>query len=176
MLITKPRRILTPQEVSALISAAQAKPRDQLILKCLYFLALKSSQLAEMSVNNTHLSQGHVTISNRSIPVPEGFSKDFSAFLESKSGLLFPGRQAGMLSDRHIRRLVKDYAGRAGLQNPQQIKPHTLRSSYAAHLSQNNVPDDIIQQILGHKKKQTTTLYTSRSLNSMHEWLSGMKL
>jgi integrase/recombinase XerD len=64
-----------------------------------------------------------------------------------------------MLSDRHIRRIVKGYAIKAGIRKPEEIHPHTLRHSYATHLQNQGLPLNAIQQILGHENIETTTIY-----------------
>ena len=76
-----------------------------------------------------------------------------------KDGWLFPGRPVEKpISTRQLRRACKAALADAGLNTRASL--HTLRHSFATHLLEQSVDIRIIQVLLGHKKLETTALYS----------------
>src|SRR6266403_2331784 len=71
---------------------------------------------------------------------------------------LFPGYRGQHMSARQLHRLVRLAATRAGI--TKRVDVHTLRHSFATHLLEQKTDIRIIQVLLGHKKLDTTALYT----------------
>ena len=93
--------------------------------------------------------------------IPGAFTFELKEFVKDCEGLVFTGRGPdGGLSDRHIRRIVKQTAKQANVRNYAEIKPHSLRISYATHLRRDGVPVKAIQSLLGHARRETTYMYT----------------
>lgn len=72
---------------------------------------------------------------------------------------LFPGRNPeNYLSPRSVQRACQRAALKSGLRKP--VKPHILRHSFATCLLESGADIRTIQLLLGHKKLETTCLYT----------------
>ena len=167
-------RFLTPIEVAELFLVSEKSQRDSILLKCLYFLGLKNAEAQSLLIRDIDVNKGMVTVrgrKDRSVPIPLGFAEELARFLGNRNGLLFEGRANGKLSDRHIRRIVKEWAIKAGVQEAGEVHPHTLRHSYAMHLQNAGVPLGIIQNILGHERIKTTALYTKTDPDKAREWI-----
>lgn len=74
-------------------------------------------------------------------------------------GWLFPGiNPVNPLTARQLNRAIHAAAQDAGIDK--RVSMHTLRHSFATHLLEQKVDIRVIQVLLGHKKLETTALYT----------------
>jgi len=157
-------RVLTEMEIARMFRAAEDSPRDLMLLKCLYYLGLKSNELRALKSESIDINESMVRIEGkreRNIIIPGMFTFELKKYINGRKGLVFTGRGQGKtISDRHIRRIVKSYACKAKVRNCEEIKPHTLRVSYANHLKKDGVPLKTIQKLLGHARGETTLIYT----------------
>ena len=73
-------------------------------------------------------------------------------------GALFLNARGGRLSRQGCWKVVKGYAGRAGLHA--RISPHTLRHSFATHMLEAGADIRVVQELMGHSSLATTQVYT----------------
>jgi site-specific recombinase XerD len=78
------------------------------------------------------------------------------------------------LTPRQINRLCHVAAEQAGI--AKRVSPHTLRHSFATHLLEHKTDIRVIQVLLGHKKLDTTALYTRVALKALSEITSPLDL
>ena len=86
--------------------------------------------------------------------------------------LLFPGYRGQHTSTRQLHRIVRLAAGRAGI--TKRVGVHTLRHSFATHLLEQKTDIRIIQVLLGHKKLDTTALYTRVAISALGQVTSPL--
>jgi integrase/recombinase XerD len=174
-------RFLTKPEVLEMFKVASEankdtniETRDLILLKSLYYMGLRNSEIQKMLIEDVDIINRLVKVvqgkrgKDRYVPIPEGFANDLRTWIGGRSeGPLFVGRSGDhkMISDRHIRRIVKKYAQMANVRKYEEIHPHTLRHSYATHLQNQGVPLNVIQNMLGHSNIQTTTIYTHMGID-----------
>jgi site-specific recombinase XerD len=87
---------------------------------------------------------------------------------------LFPGYRGQHMSARQLHRLVRMAATRAGI--AKRVGVHTLRHSFATHLLEQKTDIRVIQVLLGHKKLDTTALYTRVAISAIGEVTSPLDL
>ena len=68
-------------------------------------------------------------------------------------------------------KIMKKYANEAGVSD--EITPHTLRHSVAAHLLENGADVRAVQEILGHVDITSTMKYTAIAKQKMKEVYSS---
>jgi integrase/recombinase XerD len=98
-----------------------------------------------------------------------------------KKGWMYPGQRwllpsyrGRHISARQLHRLVSTAAARAGI--TKRVGVHTLRHSFATHLLEQKTDIRVIQVLLGHKKLDTTALYTRVAIKAIGEVTSPLDL
>lgn len=88
-------------------------------------------------------------------------------------GWLFPGMNPlNPLTARQLNRAVVAAAQRAGIDK--RVSMHTLRHSFATHLLEQKVDIRVIQVMLGHKKLETTSVYTHVGTRMLRDVVSPL--
>jgi site-specific recombinase XerD len=94
--------------------------------------------------------------------------------LARPQGWLFPGQnRVNPLTTRQLNRACHAAARIAEIDK--RVSLHTLRHSFATHLLEQKVDIRVIQVLLGHKKLDTTALYTRVALKSLGEVTSPLE-
>jgi integrase/recombinase XerD len=89
-------------------------------------------------------------------------------------GWLFTGlNPIESLSTRQLNRAIHTAAEFA--QIDKRVSMHTLRHSFATHLLEQKVDIRAIQVLLGHKKLETTALYTQVATDLLREVISQLE-
>ncbi|NTW36955.1 MAG: site-specific tyrosine recombinase XerD [Syntrophobacteraceae bacterium] len=178
---------LTYKEVERLLAApSQTKKlglRDKAILETLYGTGLRASEISSLTLDSIHFEEGFLRCmgkgrKERVVPMGDAARQAVQHYLIELRPLLVKdsGARALFLSNRgrpfgrkRIWTMIKKYARAAGIMK--NVKPHTMRHSFASHLLANGAPLRIIQEMLGHADITTTQIYThvdSSRLKSVH--------
>ena len=179
--------VLSPQEVSRLIAAA-SNVKHQAALSLAYGTGLRASEVVHLRVTD-------VDSQRMTLRVEQGKGhKDRYAMLSPvllqrlrtwwriahaqgrmlPGGWLFPGMNpTDPLTTRQLNRAIHDAADAAGLHK--RVSMHTLRHCFATHLLESKVDIRVIQVLLGHKRLETTTVYTHVANDLLHEVLSPLE-
>ncbi len=86
---------------------------------------------------------------------------------ENSSEWLFVNCSGKSMSRQGFWKILKGYAVSAGIQ--QDITPHTLRHSFAAHLVQNGADLKSVQEMMGHSDISTTQIYMNMNVNKIRD-------
>ncbi len=179
--------VLSRGEVARLIAAAR-NLKHQTALSVAYGTGLRASEVAALKV-------GDVDSERMTLRVEQGKGrKDRYAMLSPvllerlrawwrtaraegrmlDGGWLFPGlNPIDPLSTRQLNRAI--HAAALAAQIDKRVSMHTLRHSFATHLLEQKVDIRVIQVLLGHKKLETTALYTQVATEILREVVSPLE-
>ena len=182
--VREPRKlpvVLSMQEVARLLDAA-AGLKYRAALSVAYGAGLRASEVVQLKLCD--IDSGRMVIR-----VEQGKgSKDRYVMLSRHlldllrawwraarpQGWLFPGRDPiNPLTTRQLRRACHAAALAAGIDK--RVSLHTLRHSFATHLLEQKVDIRVIQVLLGHKKLDTTALYTRVATRTIREVKSPLE-
>jgi integrase/recombinase XerD len=180
--------VLSSDEIESMIAAAKGRTRqtirDQAVLELFYASGMRVSELANLKVENVNLDVGYVRCigkgsKERIIPIGRRAREAVIKYCEKVRGKLlkdptvphlFLSRLGKRLSRQSVWKIIKCYARKAGIKR--EIKPHTLRHSFATHLLERGADLRSVQEMLGHADISTTQIYThidKERLKSIHK-------
>lgn len=179
--------VLSREEVARLIAAA-GNLKHQTALSVAYGAGLRASEVASLRV-------GDIDSERMTLRIQEGKGgKDRYAMLSPvllerlrswyrvaraqgkmlEGGWLFPGMDPiEHLTPRQLNRAV--HAAALAARIDKRVSMHTLRHSFATHLLEQKVDIRVIQVLLGHKKLETTALYTQVATEILRQVISPLQ-
>ena len=179
--------LLSSEEVASLIGAA-GNLKHQTALSVAYGAGLRASEVVALKV-------GDIDSQRMTLRIEQGKGrKDRYAMLAPvllerlrawwrvarvlgkmlEGGWLFPGMNPiDPLSTRQLNRAVHAAAKAAGIDK--RVSMHTLRHCFATHLLEQKVDIRVIQVLLGHKKLETTSMYTHVATEILREVVSPLE-
>lgn len=174
--------IISMEEVSCLLSQPSGNTpkelRDKAMLELLYATGIRVTELITLQVFDVNLKLGQLVCHDgsrkRVIPFGQKAKRALVQYLqnarpallrEEDSGVLFVNCTGSPMSRQGFWKLVKGYAKKAGIQ--EEITPHTLRHSFAAHLVENGADLKSVQEMLGHSDISTTQVYAVMNQNHL---------
>jgi site-specific recombinase XerD len=179
--------VLSKEEVGRLIAAC-GNLKHQTALSLAYGTGLRASEVTALKV-------GDIDSERMTLRVEQGKGrKDRYAMLSPvlldrlrvwwkvaraqgkmlDGGWLFPGLDPlDQLSTRQLNRAIHAAADLAGIDK--RVSMHTLRHSFATHLLEQKVDIRVIQVLLGHRKLDTTAIYTQVATDLLREVVSPLE-
>ncbi len=143
--------------------------RDRAIIELLYATGVRCSELANIELQ-------HINFKDKYIIIRSARSKERIVYfgnqaykslinylnyermpLQNNYEKLFLSYKATPLSDRSIQRIFTIF--RPFLPSNIILTPHILRHSFATHMLEQGADIDMMQQLLGHKRKTSTEKY-----------------
>jgi integrase/recombinase XerD len=172
-----PRVILSVSQAARLVESpcadTSAGRRDRAILELLYGTGLRRGECARLDVGDLSLRARTLLVRNgkgsqdRMVPVTGRALAALGAYLKDVRPQLVvdPGERALFLTAWRGRRLspvavsyqLRGYGRKAGTA---KVHPHALRHTCATHLLKGGADVRHVQALLGHRRLQSTTLYT----------------
>jgi integrase/recombinase XerD len=174
--------VLSPEEVALLLAHAPSL-KYRAALSIAYGCGLRISEIAHLKVTDVdsnrmliRVEQGkgrkdrYVMLSPDLLDVLRQWWR-----VKRSRGWLFPGQQpAQPITTRQLDRAC--HAAAAAARLDKRVSMHTLRHSFATHLLESGTDIRVIQVLLGHKKLDTTAVYTRVALKTIREVTSPLAL
>lgn len=163
---------LTPEEVDALLAAAEADAgpaavRHRAVLALLADLGLRVGELVGLDVADVGWERGHRSVRfvgkggrpRRRVLTPAAAAAVDEYLAGRTEGPLFV-TVSGARIDRHaVFRLVRRLAREAGIASWERLSPHSLRHAFATAARGEGVPLEDVQDAMGHADPRTTRRY-----------------
>ena len=166
--------ILSVDQVSALLAQPSGQTpkeiRDKAMLALLYATGIRVSELIGIQMEDINMNIGFLVCRDgereRTIPFGRSAKAALEEYLEHARNELLRGKGSdyffvnctgGAMSRQGFWKIIKYYGEKAGIE--EDITPHTLRHSFAAHLIARGADMRAVQTILGHSDMATTQMY-----------------
>ncbi|MCR4908929.1 MAG: site-specific tyrosine recombinase XerD [Lachnospiraceae bacterium] len=183
-IVKKAPKILTPDEVVKLLDQPRGDTpkdlRDKAMLELLYATGMRVTELITLKVGDVNLTMNYIDCHDASkdrvipfgaeakIALMNYLAHSRDAMIEDKNeDTLFVNCSGIPMSRQGFWKLIKYYAKKAGIK--EDITPHTLRHSFAAHLVENGADLRAVQEMLGHSDISTTQIYANMSHSHLRE-------
>jgi len=182
----KPPMVLSVQEVEKLLASPDGKSpqgmRDKTMLELLYATGIRVSELISLNVEDVHTGMKYARCSGASgkervVPIGNIAAECAALYVadmrdkllrkDEQEPALFLNSLGGRLTRQGFWKIIKKYAREAGI--GEDITPHTLRHSFAAHLLEGGADLRSVQQMLGHADISTTQIYNGIARRNMKE-------
>lgn len=168
--------VLSVDQVSALLAQPSGQTpkeiRDKAMLALLYATGIRVSELIGIQMEDINMNIGFLVCRDgereRTIPFGRSAKAALEEYLEYARNELLRGRESdyffvnctgGAMSRQGFWKIIKYYGEKAGIE--EDITPHTLRHSFAAHLIARGADMRAVQTILGHSDMATTQMYAA---------------
>ena len=146
--------------------------RDKAMLELLYATGIRVSELINLRIQDVNIMLGYITCNDarkeRIIPFGNSAKKALLKYITEARGLLctdakedtdylFLNCHGKSMSRQGFWKIIKQYGEQAGI--GEDITPHMLRHSFAAHMVQNGADLRAVQEMMGHADISTTQIY-----------------
>lgn len=181
--------ILTVEEVNRLLAEPSGSTpkeiRDRAMLELLYATGIRVSELIGLKLSDINMAVGFITCRDghkeRMVPFGKVAKEALTRYLDKSRGELLKNRESewlftncngGSMSRQGFWKIIKHYGKKAGIE--EDITPHTLRHSFAAHLLSNGADIKAVQTMMGHSDLATTQMYAAYAgVNAVREAYQG---
>ena len=174
--VEKKAPVILSVEVSALLAQPSGQTpkeiRDKAMLALLYATGIRVSELIGIQMEDINMNIGFLVCRDgereRTIPFGRSAKAALEEYLEHARNDLLRGKGSdyffvnctgGAMSRQGFWKIIKYYGEKAGIE--EDITPHTLRHSFAAHLIARGADMRAVQTILGHSDMATTQMYAA---------------
>jgi len=182
--VREPRKlpvVLSPEEVARFLQAAPGL-KYRAALSVAYGAGLRASEVISLKVSDIDSTRMVIRVDqgkgrkDRYVMLSAHLLELLRAYWKAArpQGWLFPGQnRVNPLTTRQLNRACHFAAQAAGIDK--RVSRHTLRHSFATHLLEQKVDIRVIQVLLGHKKLDTTALYSQVATRTIREVKSPLE-
>lgn len=166
--------ILTEIEIQQLLSGIK-NLKHEAIIQLIYSCALRISEVINLKVEHISKTKNIIRIvsskggKTADIPIPEATKVLLRVYYKEyrPKEYLFQGQKTLKYSRSSIRKILKKALLKVNI--TRRIRVHDLRHSRATHWLENGMDIKFIQQILRHKKLETTERYLHLTTQSLEK-------
>ena len=157
--------VLSEEEVAAVIKAVN-NLKHKVILMTIYSAGLRLSECLALTMADMDFDRNQIRIrqgkgkKDRQTVLSRTLLSEMKDYLIKfcPKIFLFEGQKGGRYSASSVQAIMKRAVKKSGIKKHATV--HTLRHSFATHLLENGTDIRFIQELLGHKRLETTQIYT----------------
>jgi integrase/recombinase XerC len=162
--------ILYKEQYKALLYEASENVRDYAIIMTFLQTGIRLSELVNLRVDDVDFEHRILTVrqgkgkKDRHIPLVDEAVKALRNYLRYRNTELifdddsfFLAKNGTSLNVSSVKYLVAKYVKKAGIRK--KVSVHTLRHTFGAHKADKHMGIATLQELMGHKKKETTLKY-----------------
>ena len=166
----KEPNILYKEQYKALLYEASDNIRNYAIIQTFLQTGIRLSELVNLRVEDVDLEHRNLTVrqgkgkKDRQIPLVDDVLKALRNYLRYRTTELildddtfFLAKNGTSMNVSTVKYLVAKYVKKAGIRK--KVSVHTLRHTFGAHKADKNMSLATLQELMGHKKKETTLKY-----------------
>ena len=182
--VREPRKlpvVMSPEEVARLLAATPGL-KYRAALSVAYGAGLRANEVVSLKIGDIDSTRMVIRVEqgkghkDRYVMLSAHLLELLRAYWKAArpQGWLFPGQnRVNPLTTRQLNRACHAAARAAGIDK--RVSLHTLRHSFATHLLEQKVDIRVIQVLLGHKKLDTTALYSQVATRTIREVRSPLE-
>lgn len=178
--------ILSEAVTSSLLEAPNritaSGKRDKAMLELIYATGIRVTELVSLNTEHINMQLNYIQcigtgLKERIVPFGRMAADALTDYMEvgrdehltqrDSDSALFLNHLGTRMTRQGFWKMIKKYAKEAGIQ--EDITPHMLRHSVAAHLLDNGADIRSVQELLGHADISTTLKYTQVSKTRMKD-------
>ncbi len=156
--------ILTILEVKSILYAVK-NIKHRCVLLMIYNCGLRISEVLNLQLQDIDLEKNTITVrgekkgEERILRLAPNTKEFLIRYFRKQqiTDVLFPGEGGTAYSSRNVQLFFQAALKKSGVKKEATV--HTLRHSFAVHCLEKGMDIHILQQILGHRFLQTTTIY-----------------
>jgi len=162
--------ILYKEQYKALLYEASDHVRDYAIIMTFLQTGIRLSELVNLRVDDVDFEHRILTVrqgkgkKDRQIPLVDEAVKALRNYLRYRNtelilddDIFFLAKNGTSLNVSSVKYLVAKYVKKAGIRK--KVSVHTLRHTFGAHKADKHMGIATLQELMGHKKKETTLKY-----------------
>jgi site-specific recombinase XerD len=166
----KEPNILYKEQYKALLYEASDNIRDYAIIQTFLQTGIRLGELTNLRVEDVDLEHRNLTVrqgkgkKDRQIPLVDDVVKALRNYLRYRNTelilddeILFLAKNGTSLNVSTVKYTVAKYVKKAGIRK--KVSVHTLRHTFGAHKADKHMSLATLQELMGHKKKETTLKY-----------------
>lgn len=171
---SSPERLTQSQKEDFIDAAYDRSGKTGLMMRTLLETGARVGAFVKIRIEDIAFPEREVRLRKtkggkaRDVPILASLAQELKIHVgDRESGWLFVSPQGGHYSKRRIQQIVKETAKEAGIQK--SVSPHLLRKTIAQHLADQGMPENLLQQFLGHEHPETTQIYYTPKRSQVDE-------
>src|SRR5215468_4444265 len=183
----KEPNILFKEQYKALLYEASDNIRDYAIIQTFLQTGIRLSELVNLQVDDIDVEHRILTVrqgkgkKDRQIPLVDEAVKALRNYRRYRNTELildddtfFLAKNGTSMNVSTVKYLVAKYVKKAGIRK--KVSVHTLRHTFGAHKADKHMSLATLQELMGHKKKETTLKYIHLAKTNLRQEMAETAL